>query len=234
MSELTDASAVKEKPEAKSELKKTAQNKATPAVEDKVLSDNPQIEVSEDLTSATVKLFYHIGEQGEIDSLTMRRPVVRDTILAEKLAEGSRSDMFISRLANICEVTFSDFEFLDELEDLENLTEAYRLLKSSSHKTAEANPNITIADDRRSCEIKLQHPKTIGDTEYQALVLRRPTLKDSTDAEKQSEFQTEVLAHKYASLCDVPVELIFSLDDIDDFTSLDQAYGMFRRPKAHR
>lgn len=217
-------------PEKESTMTAKPESKA----KNQVISSNPQIAVNPDRTEASVALFIPIGAAGEISTLTMRRPLVRDTILAEKVAEGSKSDMFIARLANICEVMFSDFEMVDELEDLENLTEAYRLLKTCDHKTAETNPNVTVSDDRRSCKIMLQHPRTINETTYDSLTLRRPTLKDSVSAEKQSEFQTEVLAHKYAALCDVPVELIISLDDIDDFTSLDQAYGMFRRPKARR
>lgn len=231
----TEASAVAMQAKARFE---TAEKPV--AAESENLSNNPQITVTPDRQEAVVKLYYPIGDDGSIDTLTMRRPIVRDTLLAEKISEGSRSELFIARLANICEVSYTDFAGLDDLEDLESLTEAYNLLKNSDHKTAESNPMIALAADRRSCVVTLRHPKTLKDPKtdneilYETLTLRRPTLKDSVDAEKESEFPTEILAYKYAALCGVPLSVISALDDIDDFTSLDQAFGMFRRPKINR
>lgn len=198
------------------------------------LSSNPMVTVLSNRKMAITELFFPIGDSNEISRLEMRRPKVEDTLIAEKLSEGDRSAMFIARLSNICEVPFSDFEDLDELEDLENLTEAYGLLKSSKHKAAESNPNITMSEDRRECVITLNHPITVGEVTYSELKMRRPTLRDSSAAEKESSSPTESLAHKMASICSVPFSVIAALDDIDDFTSLDEAYGMFRRSKARR
>lgn len=200
----------------------------------KNLSENPLIVVKEDRLQADVELLYPLGVNQEIESLSIRRPIVNDTIIAEKLSEGERGVMFISRLANLCEVPFDEFETLDELEDLENLTEAYGLLKTDKDGDSEQNPNIKMSDDRRTCVVTLVHPVQHKDKKITALTIRRPTLKDSTDAEKQSNFNTEVLAHKYASLCGVPVDVITKLDDVDDFANLDTAVNRFRRSKARR
>ncbi len=210
--------------------------------EEKNLSDNPFIFVPESREFARVELIYPLEDSDgneEADRLTIRRPTVDDSVIAEKLAEGDNNATFLARLANLCEVSPEVMETLDELEDMESMAEAYKLLKHYSGE-ATANPTIVMAEDNKSVRVKLRYPVSLGQDEngqekrLNELTMRRPRLKDSTEAEKKSQWPTEIAAYKYAALCGVNVEVIKQLDDIDDFAALDAAFSSFRRSKINR
>ena len=93
--------------------------------------NNPQISVSSDRKRATIKLLFPFEYNGEkVKQLVMRRPKLRDSILAEKQAgKDNDTEMMIIRLANLCEVEPDLIEEMDEIEDFENLQEAYALFR---------------------------------------------------------------------------------------------------------
>ena len=171
--------------------------------------------------------------------LRIRRPTVNDAIIAEKLAEGDQNKLNIVRMANVCEVPYEAFGTLDEQEDVETLFEAYGLLRSYDGK-AEGNPMVKMADNRRNAEITLHYPIKWGEGAsgepglVDKLIMRRPRLSDSTEAESKSDWATESSMHKFAALCGVDIEVIKQLDDIDDFRSVEHAYNSFRRPRLNR
>jgi len=61
----------------------------------------------------TITLMYPINSSGsQLNELCMRRPKVRDRLVAEK-APGNQADKEVRFIANLCEVTPEDIEELD-------------------------------------------------------------------------------------------------------------------------
>jgi hypothetical protein len=64
-------------------------------------------------TDGTIRLQYPLSVDGMvIESLTMRRPLVRDRLVAEK-ASGSEVEKEIRLIANLCEMAPQHIELLD-------------------------------------------------------------------------------------------------------------------------
>jgi|GEM_PF-314837 len=73
-------------------------------------------------TSGTIRLQYPLSVDGmTIESFTMRRPLVRDRLIAEK-ASGSEVEKEIRLIANLCEIAPQHIEMLD-LADYTKLQE---------------------------------------------------------------------------------------------------------------
>lgn len=72
-----------------------------------------------------IKLEYPVSVDGaEVNSLSLRRPTVRDMLAADKAA-GSEAEKEIRMFSNLCEVTPSVIESLD-LADYTRLQETYK------------------------------------------------------------------------------------------------------------
>lgn len=66
----------------------------------------------------TVTLEFPIEVDGvSVDSLTVRRPTVRDQLLMDKM-KGSETEKGVKYIANLCEVAPSDIEQLDAADFL--------------------------------------------------------------------------------------------------------------------
>ena len=88
--------------------------------------------------SETVQLSEPLVVEGqEIQSLTMRRPKVRDQILAEK-SEGTAAEQEVAMFANLCEVPEAAIQDLD-LGDYFQLQEAYQGFFDSQQTPAEGS-----------------------------------------------------------------------------------------------
>ncbi|AJQ93232.1 phage tail assembly protein [Gynuella sunshinyii] len=73
---------------------------------------NPAVQ-NRQATAETIRLDYPITADGmEIDHLVMRRPLVRDRLVAEK-ASGSETEKEIRLIANLCEMAPQHIELLD-------------------------------------------------------------------------------------------------------------------------
>ena len=82
----------------------------------------------------TIKLTYPVSVDGaEVNSLTLRRPVVMDMIAADKAA-GSEAEKEVQMFANLCEVPPGVIKALD-LADYTRLQEGYRGFLSSAPVT---------------------------------------------------------------------------------------------------
>jgi hypothetical protein len=81
-----------------------------------------QLRSDSSTTGGTIQLQYPISVDGMvIESLTMRRPLVRDRLVAEK-ASGSEVEKEIRLIANLCEMAPQHIELLD-LADYAKLQE---------------------------------------------------------------------------------------------------------------
>jgi len=90
------------------------------------------------VTGKTVELSEPITVDGaEVRSLTMRRPKVRDQILAEK-REGSNAEREVAMFANLCEVPEAAIQDLD-LGDYFQLQEAYQGFFDSQQTPADGS-----------------------------------------------------------------------------------------------
>lgn len=88
--------------------------------------------------SETVQLSEPIVVEGqEIQSLTMRRPKVRDQILAEK-SEGTAAEQEVAMFANLCEVAPAAIQELD-MADYLRLQQVYQGFFDSQQQTAAAS-----------------------------------------------------------------------------------------------
>lgn len=72
-----------------------------------------------------IELKYPVSSNGEnLNKLTMRRSKVRDRLVVAKMKNSSNEEKEINLFANLCEVTPSTIEELDE-SDYVNLQQAY-------------------------------------------------------------------------------------------------------------
>lgn len=85
------------------------------------------------MSDGKIKLAYPVTIEGvEVNSLTMRRPKVKDQLVSER-SGGTNADKEVSLFANLCEVAPDVIEELD-LIDYKSLQKEYEGFLSSAPK----------------------------------------------------------------------------------------------------
>lgn len=75
-------------------------------------------------------------------------------------------------------------------------------------------------------EIDLKYPVTFNGQEYRRLSMRRPMVRDILAADKAAAGDAEREIRLFASLCEVPTEVIEQMD-MADYVSLQEVYSGF-------
>jgi len=189
---------------------------------------------AKDKSSTSFGLYYPIGANGEIDVITLRRPIVEDALRAERASDGSMLGSAIAKAAFCSEMFQSEMEELDTIEDFDTLSRAYHSLRTNEdRKTFEDNDMIELADDKLSVRIKLYHPvKDNNGKTIKELIMKRPRLKHTKIIDKDDNLKSRV--KMFAELCDVSPNIIKKLDDLDDWTSVDDAFETFREAASNK
>jgi hypothetical protein len=81
-----------------------------------------------------------------------------------------------------------------------------------------------MKDDKQS--VTLRFPITVDGAEVDALVMRRPKVRDMLAVEKSAQPNAEKEIHLFANLCEVPPDSLYELD-MSDYTKLQQTYQSF-------
>ncbi|TCK43478.1 tail assembly chaperone E/41/14-like protein [Paraburkholderia sp. BL8N3] len=103
------------------------------------------------MDTVTVKLNYPTAFDGVVrDSLTLRRPKVRDMRAAQKVAAGDEDGQELALFAALAEVAPSDLEGMD-LDDYHRLQDAYfRFRTPRQDQSADAQKTGEAPADRAS------------------------------------------------------------------------------------
>jgi len=183
---------------------------------------------AKDKSSTSFGLYYPIGANGEIDVITLRRPIVEDALRAERASDGSIQKSGIAKAAYCSGMFQSELEELDVIEDFQTLSKAYNSLRTNEErKSFEDNDMIELTDDKLIVKIKLYHP--IKDNKgklIKELIMKRPRVKHTSILDEDDGLKSRV--RMFAGLCDVSPNIIKKLDDLDDWTSVDDAFETFR------
>jgi len=204
---------------------------------DKKITKKPapgEVITAKDKSSASFGLYYPIGTNGEIDVITLRRSIVEDALRAERSSDGSTLEIAIAKAAFCSGMFQSEMEELDTIEDFDTLSRAYNSLRTDENrKTFDDNDMVELAEDGLSIKIKLRHhvKDNQGKTK-KYLIMQRPRLKHSKIIDKDNSLKSRV--KMYSELCGVSPNIIKKLDDLDDWTSVDDAFETFREAASNK
>lgn len=82
-----------------------------------------------------------------------------------------------------------------------------------------------------TAKILLTFPIKVSGVEVDHLIMRRPKVRDRVAASKAASHEADQTLHLVASLCEVPVEDLMDLDDVD-WGKVENQVAAFRQARS--